>query len=345
MIRGREGTIVGVAIATALMPPLAVIGYGLATWNWTVFSGALLLYVTNLMTIALTAAVMARIYGFRTSLSERQTQVQTAAIITVFVALAIPLAISLRGIAWESQAGRTIKNEIVDAFNDNARVSELDIIYDPELIRVSATVLTPEPLTRERESAVEASMRRRLEQPVQLVLNQYQVGTSSTAAEEAQLAAASARERLASQQRAQALVYRLALVAGVEESDVTIDRERRRALVKAQTLPGAGLATYRELETRIADTEPEWFIALRPPACPLPVIELEAGAMTEDGRAAFDLVRWAALRLDSPVVLSGDSRAVATIRPLLTEAGVQTSIRSGSGDANRVNVNWGAPDS
>ena len=31
MIRGREGTIVGVAIATALMPPLAVVGFGLAT--------------------------------------------------------------------------------------------------------------------------------------------------------------------------------------------------------------------------------------------------------------------------------------------------------------------------
>ena len=41
MIRGREGTIVGVAIATALMPPLAVIGFGLATANWTVFFGAL----------------------------------------------------------------------------------------------------------------------------------------------------------------------------------------------------------------------------------------------------------------------------------------------------------------
>ena len=35
MIRGREGTVVGVAIATALMPPLAVVGFGLATWNGT----------------------------------------------------------------------------------------------------------------------------------------------------------------------------------------------------------------------------------------------------------------------------------------------------------------------
>ena len=29
----------GVAIAIALMPPLVVVGFGIATWNWTIFSG------------------------------------------------------------------------------------------------------------------------------------------------------------------------------------------------------------------------------------------------------------------------------------------------------------------
>ncbi len=39
IIRGRGETIVGVAIATALMPPLAVVGYGIATWNLPVLAG------------------------------------------------------------------------------------------------------------------------------------------------------------------------------------------------------------------------------------------------------------------------------------------------------------------
>ncbi|MBA3897656.1 MAG: DUF389 domain-containing protein, partial [Sphingomonadaceae bacterium] len=47
IVRGRGETIVGVAIATALMPPLAVVGYGLATWNMAVFGGSLALFVTN----------------------------------------------------------------------------------------------------------------------------------------------------------------------------------------------------------------------------------------------------------------------------------------------------------
>jgi uncharacterized membrane protein len=73
IIRGRGGTIVGVAIATALMPPLAVVGYGLAAWNMPVLSGSLALFVTNCMTIAPSATIMARVYGFGHYLSGRQT--------------------------------------------------------------------------------------------------------------------------------------------------------------------------------------------------------------------------------------------------------------------------------
>jgi uncharacterized hydrophobic protein (TIGR00271 family) len=78
MIRGRHGAIVGVAIATALMPPLAVVGFGLATANWTVLAGSFLLFFTNLMTIAASAAVLARLYGFAPGLSPQQTRLQAA---------------------------------------------------------------------------------------------------------------------------------------------------------------------------------------------------------------------------------------------------------------------------
>ena len=42
----------GVAIAAALVPPLATIGIGLAQWNGEVAGGAMLLFVTNLMAIS-----------------------------------------------------------------------------------------------------------------------------------------------------------------------------------------------------------------------------------------------------------------------------------------------------
>jgi uncharacterized hydrophobic protein (TIGR00271 family) len=340
MIRGREGTIVGVAIATALMPPLAVIGFGLATLNWTVFSGALLLYVTNLMTIALTAAIMARLYGFRSSLSEKQTNLQTALIAVAFVALAVPLGLALRQIAWEANATRQINSAVLDAFDSRARLSQVERNFEVEPIQIAATVLTPE-LRPNAERIVARALSRQIGAPVDVSITQYQVGTSASAAEEAQLAAARAREK-ADVERAEALADRLALVAGVADAEVLVDRERRRATVAARPLDGASLAAYRELERRISAGEPEWGIRLRPPARPLPDIPFEDGEPTEEGEEALGLIAWAGQRVPAPIVLGGPQEAVDVAAERLRAQGVAVRTEGGGGDA--VSAKWGAPD-
>lgn len=54
----------GVAIATALMPPLCTAGYGIATGNWVFFSGAFYLFLINSTYIALSAFVVIRYLKF-----------------------------------------------------------------------------------------------------------------------------------------------------------------------------------------------------------------------------------------------------------------------------------------
>lgn len=54
----------GVAIATALMPPLCTAGFGLATGNWGFFFGAIYLYLINSVFIAFATFVMVRIMRF-----------------------------------------------------------------------------------------------------------------------------------------------------------------------------------------------------------------------------------------------------------------------------------------
>lgn len=51
----------GVAIATALMPPLCTAGYGLATMQWRYFLGAAYLFFINMFFICLTSVIMLRI--------------------------------------------------------------------------------------------------------------------------------------------------------------------------------------------------------------------------------------------------------------------------------------------
>jgi uncharacterized hydrophobic protein (TIGR00271 family) len=324
MIRGREGTIVGVAIATALMPPLAVVGFGLATVNWTVFSGALLLFVTNFITIALTAFSLARLYGFRANLTKGQSRAQSLAVAAVFLALAVPLGFSLYGIAWETNAQRIVRGEIRAAFDRRSQVDRLEIDFAARPVGVHAVVFTPK-LRPGLETVLEQELAERLGKPIALDLVQYEVGTSESAAERAQLSSVRAREEREASARADALALRLGLAAGVGSDAVLIDPARRAALVRATPLEGAGLATYRALEARIAASEPDWRIELIPPPAPLPaVIAVTDGA---PDAAATGLVQWAALRLGRPVVLTGPASEAEAASKVLRDAGVSVTTR------------------
>lgn len=56
--------IMGVAIATALMPPLCTVGYGLAIGNWEFAGGALYLFSINSVFIALSTFVVSKLLRF-----------------------------------------------------------------------------------------------------------------------------------------------------------------------------------------------------------------------------------------------------------------------------------------
>jgi uncharacterized membrane protein len=60
----KGNVIPGVAIATALMPPLCTAGYGLATFQWRFFLGASYLFLINSVFIALATMLVARLLHF-----------------------------------------------------------------------------------------------------------------------------------------------------------------------------------------------------------------------------------------------------------------------------------------
>jgi uncharacterized hydrophobic protein (TIGR00271 family) len=66
--RTKKGTVAsvifGVAIATALMPPLCTAGYGLAIGNFTYFLGAMYLFTINAIFIALATFLVLKLLGF-----------------------------------------------------------------------------------------------------------------------------------------------------------------------------------------------------------------------------------------------------------------------------------------
>ena len=63
--RKEKGTVIsGVAIATALMPPLCTVGYGIANLSWQYTVGALFLFSINCIFIAMAAYLMAKFLKF-----------------------------------------------------------------------------------------------------------------------------------------------------------------------------------------------------------------------------------------------------------------------------------------
>lgn len=142
VIRQRGETVIGVAIATALMPPIATVGFGIGTANWTIAGGALLLFATNLVAIALAAAGMAALYGFRPHLA-KHGWVGQGLVIVLLAALCVPLTVSLNTIAVESRATAATRAMVRDVFGPKAKLSSLTVRSTGRALRVDGLVATP----------------------------------------------------------------------------------------------------------------------------------------------------------------------------------------------------------
>lgn len=85
----QTNTIAGVAIATALMPPLCTAGYGLATGNLNYFGGAMFLFTINTIFIALATFVIVKFLQFPMLKYINSTKRKSIARLASFVALLV----------------------------------------------------------------------------------------------------------------------------------------------------------------------------------------------------------------------------------------------------------------
>jgi uncharacterized hydrophobic protein (TIGR00271 family) len=173
VVRQRGEAVIGVAIATALMPPLATVGFGLSTGAWGIAGGAILLFFTNLIAIALAAAAVAALSGFRPRQESGRAWLHHAAVVAVLILLCIPLTLSLRTIALESHATSLARAEVARMFGPKARIASLSVRGDGRGISIEGLVATPKTATdadarlqRNLEAQLKSKIRVRLDQLV-----------------------------------------------------------------------------------------------------------------------------------------------------------------------------------
>jgi hypothetical protein len=141
IMRKLSGVMVGVAIATALVPPLSTVGFGLATGRFDFALGASLLFLTNTLAIAFAATIVARLNHFGPSLTPQHTLMQVVGIVATLGILSIPLALTLNSLVGEVRARSVVQTELRALLGESDRVDSLNVRMERDAIAVDGVVL------------------------------------------------------------------------------------------------------------------------------------------------------------------------------------------------------------
>lgn len=130
--RKERGTVLsGVAIATALMPPLCTAGYGLAHLNMHFFLGALYLFIINSVFIALATYLMVKYLRFKTvsGIDEATAKRRNKLISAVLIVVLIPSIWSAFNLIRENNFEKDVRSFV----ENNRRIGDRSYIYDFEV--------------------------------------------------------------------------------------------------------------------------------------------------------------------------------------------------------------------
>jgi uncharacterized hydrophobic protein (TIGR00271 family) len=153
-------SLAGVAIAVALVPPLAVSGIGIGWGEWPIFQGAFLLFLTNLAGNVLAAAVAFLALGF--SPFGRAKRGLALALLLVGV-VSVPLAVGFLRMVDENRVVRLLEGQEVGGVGlRDVQVRSVDPLH------LSARLVSPDAIGPEEVDRVKQGIEARLRQPIVL---------------------------------------------------------------------------------------------------------------------------------------------------------------------------------
>lgn len=157
---GIAKSLAGVAIAVALVPPLAVAGIGIGWWDWDLFSGAFLLYLTNLAGIIMFSGITFLLLGFAPFKRAKMGLVYTFIIVLIVV---IPLSFSFNKIMQEADVTRTLEGSTYE----NVVLRDVKVHFGKPM-KVSVKLVGPEVIPPEKINKIKQQIEDRLKYPIVL---------------------------------------------------------------------------------------------------------------------------------------------------------------------------------
>ncbi len=182
----------GVAIATAVMPPLAIVGYGIGTRQWPIASGAFMLFFTNFTAIVLSASLVFLLIGLR-PLTERPGGSHrllirwriaiTAALLAV---LSIPLMRTLMHAAEQASIRRQVRDTLrqsVQAHGDR-QLDSFTVQLGKGAVAVGASIQTAQYMEPGEIEQLRSALEKRIDMPVRLRVQQLQLARKTASTEQ-----------------------------------------------------------------------------------------------------------------------------------------------------------------
>ena len=293
-------TIVGVAIATALMPPLAVIGYGIATHNWAIFSGSGGLFMTNLLAIGLTASLVAKFFGFGATTASRVTLWHTLSIIAVFAVLSVPLGLSLKQIAGVAVQTSKVRATLQSYFAPlSGHIYGVKVSFPEDRpVEVEALVLVKKPRPA-AEAELQKRLKRSLGSDVALSLSQVPVQARLSLDKQAIEELVRNSNQQLSNDFASRMTPDMAAVAaaetGVALTNVSKDPAAKRVILRADEREPANLAALHAADEALRRRYPGWSFEFLPQPAAFPAVMFAEGktGLDADTEKLLDDVVWA----------------------------------------------------
>jgi uncharacterized hydrophobic protein (TIGR00271 family) len=167
----------GVAVATAVIPPLSVVGYGIGTAQASIAMGGFLLFFTNLVAIVISSDIVFYIFRFRPSIVEeasypirRRVQIMGAILAIISVPLIYTLVADLKKVNLTSRIEKVLKKHLDS--KDHSRMTDFSLQQGSDGLTVAASVNTVRYFDAAMEKGIENDLQATLKSPVQLDLEQ-----------------------------------------------------------------------------------------------------------------------------------------------------------------------------
>jgi uncharacterized hydrophobic protein (TIGR00271 family) len=145
------GSLAGVAIAVALVPPIAVAGIGLGWGEWHMFTMAFLLFTTNLVGIVLAAALMFLILGYSPLHIARKGVMVWMVIVAM---ISIPLYSSFKTMRKDIRIQRTLSNTHFLVEEEALKLTNVELIHRTDVDEIRCEVITSGRLSKTGKTAL-----------------------------------------------------------------------------------------------------------------------------------------------------------------------------------------------